>query len=134
MIEIGTTEAKRLSALQEEEIALPHFLATLAALGVREQSRRPRGPWMPRRPRCPLAVDSCFRDQSLASGDVHDAVQPFPSSDHQSIRRSPGTKSKCRSRLKRGRECWRQSAAIHRSFAGMGLVFFFNSRPIAAYE
>src|SRR5262249_30105517 len=34
MIEIGTTEAKRLSALQEEEIALPHFLATLAALGV----------------------------------------------------------------------------------------------------
>jgi hypothetical protein len=50
---------------------------------------------------------------------------------HQWRRRSPATKSKCWSRLTRERECWRQSAAIQRSFAGMGLPFLFNSRPMA---
>ena len=50
---------------------------------------------------------------------------------HQLRRRSPATKSKCWSRLTRGRECWRQSAAIQRSLAGMGLPFLFNSSPMA---
>ena len=52
--------------------------------------------------------------------------------DHQAIRSSPATRSKCASRLKSGRACWRQSAAIHRSLVGMGLPFFFNSSPIVA--
>src|SRR5208283_497652 len=55
-----------------------------------------------------------------------------PPSRHQSTRSRPLTTSKWRSRLISGRECWRQSAAIHRSLAGIGLPDLFNSKPIAA--
>ena len=51
---------------------------------------------------------------------------------HQSIRLRPLTTSKWWSRLSSGRECWRQSAAIQRSFAGIGLPDLFNSKPMAA--
>src|SRR5580692_3385272 len=47
---------------------------------------------------------------------------------HHSTRRFPSTQSKCRSRLKSGKACCRQSAAIHRSLVGIGLPFRFNSR------
>ena len=51
---------------------------------------------------------------------------------YHSTRSMPGTRSKCRSRLASGMACWRQSAAIQRSFEGIGLPFFFSSRPMAA--
>src|SRR5712692_4899993 len=40
---------------------------------------------------------------------------------HQSSRRNPLTKSKCRSRLKMERVCCRQSAAIQTSLEGIGV-------------
>lgn len=56
----------------------------------------------------------------------------YRSDHHQSIRRRPATRSKCRSLLRRDRECWRHKAAIHRSFVGIGFPIPFSSRPIVA--
>ena len=50
-------------------------------------------------------------------------------SAHQPTRRSPLTESKCRSRLRRGSECCRQSAAIHMSFEGIGVPRRLNLQP-----
>src|SRR5579859_3059730 len=51
---------------------------------------------------------------------------------YHSMRCRPEIPSKCRSRLSKGREYLRQMAAIHMSFDGIGLPFFFSSRPISA--
>ena len=52
--------------------------------------------------------------------------------NHQSMRRSPGTRSKCRSRLNTGRECWRQRAAIQTSLEGIGVPARLSSPRTAA--
>lgn len=51
---------------------------------------------------------------------------------HHPIRLVPLTRSKWRSRLSSGRECWRQSAEIQRSFVGIGVPLRLNSKLISA--
>jgi hypothetical protein len=58
--------------------------------------------------------------------------QSFPSDArlptlYQSSLTIPETASKWRSRLTRGRECWRHSATIQTSFEGMGVPAFLSS-------
>ena len=58
----------------------------------------------------------------------------WPMSIYQPIRRSPGTKSKCLSRLSNGNLCWRAIAAIRASFAGIDWPVCFRSRHTLAYS
>lgn len=46
---------------------------------------------------------------------------------YHSTLRIPATASKCRSRLRRGSECWRHNAAIQTSLEGIGVPALFSS-------
>jgi hypothetical protein len=61
------------------------------------------------------------RGQETVNSERGPADSLFDTPPHQSSRRRPLTRSKCRSRLKMGRACWRQSAAIHASLEGIGV-------------
>jgi hypothetical protein len=74
-------------------------------------------------------ADATNRVPPLSGLVTHYRSLPF---SHQSMRRSPGTRSKCRSRLNTGRECWRQRAAIQTSLEGIGVPARLSSPRTAA--
>lgn len=51
---------------------------------------------------------------------------------HHESRVTPATASKCSSRVRIGRSCWRAMAAIQTSFDGSGVPAFLNSCRITA--
>jgi len=64
---------------------------------------------------------NCSAENSNPRADGQGGSTPFSGPAHQSSRRSPLTKSKCRSRLKMERVCNRQSAPIQTSLEGIGV-------------
>ncbi len=75
------------------------------------------------------------RVRALARPLFHHWVAPSPPGTavfYQPSRFSPGTKSKCWSRLSSGKPCCRASAAIQRSFPGIGCPLRFSSSRTSA--
>lgn len=82
----------------------------------------------------PHSRETLFLGSGMREG-IHGAMTDLGGIPaHQSSRCNPLVKSKWRSRLRIGRLCWRDNAAIHRSLEGIGAPACFNSLRSSAYR
>ncbi len=78
-------------------------------------------------------VGSVRRDRQVVADGVLTAFRRGPRrTSYHASRRTPGTASKCSSRLRTGRRCSSARAAIQASLAGIGRPSFFSDRRTRA--